>query len=108
MTAALVLFLAIGLLSYAWRKRSRNIRLDTLDKVSTLVAELQTFDGVANTALTLVQEVEVVARGYRVYVSKCLVAERADTNCSVEGHLWHQYLEWMREAKNAAAWPYDK
>jgi hypothetical protein len=67
-----VIILAVALVlvfrSYTWRYRSQQLRRDVIDAVSSLIAESHTLDGLTSTALTLIQEIEVVARGYEMYV----------------------------------------
>ena len=48
------------------RQYTRHLRRATLDAASTLVAHAQCFDGAAAAASTLIQEVEIVSRGYRI------------------------------------------
>jgi hypothetical protein len=62
----LVCGLVLGFCSYAWRYRSQRLRRNVIDAVSSLIAESHTLDGLISTALTLVQEIEVVARGYEM------------------------------------------
>lgn len=66
MMTILVYALFVGLRSYTWRNRSQNLRRGVIEAVSTLVAESHVFDNVTSTALTLMQEIEVVARGYDI------------------------------------------
>ena len=74
---SLVCALVLGFCSYTWRYRSQRLRRSVIDAVSSLIAESHALDGLTSTALTLIQEIEVVARGYEMYVD--LVA------CSQEG-----------------------
>lgn len=69
--AVLVLIgvIALAFCSYIWRHRSQRLRRNVLDAVSSLIAESHTLDGLTSTALTLIQEIEVVARGYEMYVA---------------------------------------
>ncbi len=62
----LVYVLFVVLRSYTWRSRSKRLRRDVIDAVSALVAESQASDELTSTALSLIQEIEVVARGYEM------------------------------------------
>jgi hypothetical protein len=64
----LVLLLVLGVVSYAYIRRQwlQYLRQQTLSEASGFVAKSQEFDAVAAGALTLVQEVELVSRGYRM------------------------------------------
>jgi hypothetical protein len=64
----LVCALVLGFYSYTWRYRSQQLRRNVIDAVSSLIAESHTLDGLTTTAVTLIQEIEVVARGYEMYV----------------------------------------
>jgi Mysoin-binding motif of peroxisomes len=64
----LIVALVVGFRSYTWRNRSQRLRRNVIDAVSSLVAQSHTLDGLTSTALTLIQEIEVVARGYEMYV----------------------------------------
>jgi hypothetical protein len=68
--AVIVLAVALVLVfrSYTWRYRSQRLRRNVIDGVSSLIAESHTLDGLNSTALTLIQEIEVVARGYEMYI----------------------------------------
>ena len=66
-----VLLLVIGALAvvaYAYVKRQwlQYLRQQTLSEISHFVGVAQEFDTAAAGALTLVQEVELVSRGYRL------------------------------------------
>jgi len=64
----LICALVLGFYSYTWRYRSQQLRRNVIDAVSSLIAESHTLDGLTTTAVTLIQEIEVVARGYEMYV----------------------------------------
>ena len=66
MVLMLIYVLFVVIRSYTWRSRSKRLRRDVIDAVSAMVAESHTFDEVTSTALSLVQEIEVVARGYEM------------------------------------------
>ena len=69
LSASLLLcVLVLSLCTYTWRYRSQRLRRNVIDAVSSLISESQTLDGLTSSALTLVQEIEVVARGYEMYV----------------------------------------
>lgn len=65
----LVVVLVVGFRSYAWRYRSQRLRRNVIEAVSALIAESHVLEGLSSTALTLIQEIEVVARGYEMYVA---------------------------------------
>ncbi|KAF4635485.1 hypothetical protein G7Y89_g2610 [Cudoniella acicularis] len=68
----IVVFLAVlgilGFLSYTYARRQmlHYLRQQTLAEISSFVAKAQEFDSAAAGALSLVQEVELVSRGYRI------------------------------------------
>jgi hypothetical protein len=62
----LIIALVVGFRSYMWRYRSQRLRRDVIDAVSSLISESHTLDGLTSTAVTLIQEIEVVARGYEM------------------------------------------
>lgn len=64
----LIYVLFVVLRSYTWRSRSKRLRQDVIESVSALVSESHALDALVVTALSLVQEIEVVARGYEMYV----------------------------------------
>ena len=66
----LALLLGIVVVSYAYMRRQwlRYLRQQSLAEVSELVTKSQDFDTVLAGALNLVQEVELVSRGYRMLV----------------------------------------
>jgi hypothetical protein len=58
--------LAIVLYVWARRKWLQNLRQNAVNAASTLVTNLQAFDASTSAALVLVQEVELISRGYRI------------------------------------------
>lgn len=75
-----VVLVAVGILavisySYIRRQWLQYLRQQTLSEVSHFVGVAQEFDTAASAALTLVQEVELVSRGYRLYVESTMVVE---------------------------------
>lgn len=62
----LIIVLVVGFRSYMWRYRSQRLRRDVIDAVSSLISESHTLDGLTSTAVTLIQEIEVVASGYEM------------------------------------------
>jgi len=64
----LVLLLVVAAISYAYVRRQwlQYLRQQTLSEASEFVAKAQEFDSAVAGALTLVQEVELVSRGYRI------------------------------------------
>lgn len=65
--AILVLFVII-FSAYMRRHWLQHLRQQSLTEVSGLIARAQSFDSAGTGALTLIQEVELVSRGYRMYV----------------------------------------
>ena len=63
---SLIIGLVVGFRSYMWRYRSQRLRRNVIDAVSSLISESHTLDGMTSTAVTLIQEIEVVARGYEM------------------------------------------
>lgn len=54
------------------------VRSQAIDNASTLVANAQNFNAVASSAIALIQEVELVSRGYRTYVHECGLINNVD------------------------------
>ena len=54
------------------------VRSQAIDNASTLVANAQNFNTVASSAIALIQEVELVSRGYRTYVCICGLINNVD------------------------------
>jgi hypothetical protein len=64
-----VLFVTFGLALvyiYSLRNTSRRTHRSTTNATSSFVDHAHTFDGVTSTSLKLIQEVEIVARGYEI------------------------------------------
>jgi hypothetical protein len=61
---------ALGVISYAYMRRQwlQYLRQQALAEISQFVGSAQEFDSAAVGALALVQEVELVSRGYRMFV----------------------------------------
>ena len=57
-------------LNYVWSQ--------AIDNALTLVAKAQNFNTVASSAIALIQEVELVSRGYRTYVYICGLINNVD------------------------------
>jgi len=68
MAVFLAVVVVLAVISYAYVRRQwlRYLRQQTLAEASEFIAKTQEFDTVAAGALTLVQEVELVSRGYRM------------------------------------------
>ncbi|KAI9687255.1 MAG: hypothetical protein M1822_002298 [Bathelium mastoideum] len=58
----------ISIVAYIFARRQwlQSLRREAVESVSTLVTHIQGFDASTSSALLLIQEVELVARGYRV------------------------------------------
>lgn len=68
MVICLALLVGLSVVSYAYMRKQwlQYLRQQSLAEVSEFVHKAQDFDTVATGALTLVQEVELVSRGYRM------------------------------------------
>lgn len=64
----LVVFAAVATAAYAYMRRQwlQYLRQQAVEGASTLVANLQAFETSTSSALALIQEVELVSRGYRL------------------------------------------
>ena len=62
---SVAIFVGYAFMSRQWLKY---IRQQTLSETANFLAKAQEFDHVASGAMTLVQEVELVSRGYRMSV----------------------------------------
>ena len=69
MVIFLALLVGFAMISYAYMRRQwlQYLRQRSLAEISEFVAKAQEFDTVVAGTLTLVQEVELVSRGYRMY-----------------------------------------
>jgi hypothetical protein len=67
----LAFLVGFAVISYAYMRRQwlQYLRQQSLAEVSGFVVKAQELDTVIAGALTLVQEVELVSRGYRMYAS---------------------------------------
>jgi hypothetical protein len=68
MSAALLAVFAVVSYAYMRRQWLQSLREQSLTESSELIANSQDFDNALAGALVLVQEVELVSRGYRMYV----------------------------------------
>jgi hypothetical protein len=70
MSVSVALLAIIALVSYAYIRRQwlQSLRQQSLFESAELVSNSQNFDNALAGALALVQEVELVSRGYRMYV----------------------------------------
>ena len=59
---------AAGFYFYVLRQYLNYVRGQAIQNASSLVASAQSFNAAASSALALIQEVELVSRGYRMYV----------------------------------------
>lgn len=68
MAVILTLLIGFAVISYAYMRRQwlQYLRQQSLAEVSEFAVKAQEFDTVIGAALTLVQEVELVSRGYRM------------------------------------------
>jgi hypothetical protein len=67
-TIALAILISLSALAYAYIRRQwlQYVRQLTLAEASNFVANAQALDGTTSAAITLIQEVELVSRGYRM------------------------------------------
>lgn len=65
---AFLVFAAVAIICYAYMRRQwlQYLRQQAVEAASVLVANLQSFDTSTSSALALIQEVELVSRGYRL------------------------------------------
>lgn len=63
-------FTAIALVTYAYVRRQwlKYLRRQAVDAASALVTNLQAFHASMTSSLSFIQEVELISRGYRLYV----------------------------------------
>ena len=61
-----------ALYAYLRRQWLKNLRLQAVDNASLLVTNAQSFDAAALAIISLIQEVELVSRGYRMYIISSL------------------------------------
>lgn len=59
----------LGLYAYARHKLRQTIRLSALEEASRMINAAQSFDSVSSAAFTLVAELEVVSKGYEMWVN---------------------------------------
>ena len=64
----MILLLAVAIISYSFARRQwlQYLRTQAIENLSLLISNSQAFDVAASTAISLVQEVELVSRGYRL------------------------------------------
>jgi Mysoin-binding motif of peroxisomes len=64
-----VVFAVVATASYAYVRRQwlHSLRQQAVENASALVTNLQAFEASTSSALALIQEVELVSRGYRLY-----------------------------------------
>lgn len=66
LVTAVVAIAAIAVYAFSRRQRLVNLRMQAVEGASSVTSAAQSFDAVALAALTLIQEVELVSRGYRM------------------------------------------
>ncbi|EPS45090.1 hypothetical protein H072_882 [Dactylellina haptotyla CBS 200.50] len=65
-TVLLSMALALLVFAHMRRKKLRNLRTDAISSAEAFVENCQMFDVVVANAITLIQEIELVSRGYRL------------------------------------------
>jgi hypothetical protein len=95
----LVLLVVFSVISYAYMRKQwlQYLRQQSLVEVSEFVSKAQDFDTVVAGALTLVQEVELVSRGYRMY--ERLISIPCSTDVCIEALLFPLSADWRIVAK---------
>lgn len=111
------LLLVVGIWVYTTRRSILYLRRNALDATSTFTTNLQSLNSSSTSVLSLIQEVELVSRGYRMLVStrtslngiKLILRSTEATRChrfralkgrtSLEKH--KGYDEYFRKATNA-------
>jgi hypothetical protein len=70
LVVVLVVFAVVATAVYAYMRRQwlQYLRQEAVDCASALVTNLRAFEASTSSALALIQEVELVSRGYRLYV----------------------------------------
>lgn len=58
--------MAVALYAYLRRKMLNDLRVQAVESASALTASAQSLDAAASETVTLIQEVELVSRGYRM------------------------------------------
>lgn len=58
--------MAVGLYGYVTRKWLQSLRQQAIEATTSFVANIQSFEGSSTSVLALIQEVELVSRGYRL------------------------------------------
>ena len=82
-TRSVLLYIAIlitfttGSYFFAQRQWMKYVRNQAIHNASTLVTSAQNFNTTASSAIALIQEVELVSRGYRTYVYICKYLEQS-------------------------------
>ena len=73
-----IAFAAVATAVYTYMRRQwlQYLRQESVEGASSLVTNLQAFEASTSSALALIQEVELVSRGYRLYV--CFILAKAD------------------------------
>lgn len=66
----LILVPVLGVLFYAFAKRQwlKYLRHQAVDVAATFIGNAQGFDSAASASVVFIQEVELVSRGYRMYI----------------------------------------
>ena len=62
----LLVIMAVAIYGYAGRKSSQRARRVAVEALSDLISQSHSLDSVARSALGLIQEVEIVSRGYEM------------------------------------------
>ncbi len=80
------------------------LRAQAVETASSLTASAQNFDAAAAAAMTWIQEVELVSRGYRMWVDYLLLGQASrNTNFGVEAALFLPLVVLRSKAKQEDA-----
>ena len=70
-TLSVLILVSVGFCLYTLARRQwlKYLRMQAIDSAADLISRSQTFDSATSASIALIQEVELVSRGYRLYVS---------------------------------------
>ena len=100
----LVAFAAVATAGYTYMRRQwlQYLRQEAIEGASALVTNLQAFEASTASALALIQEVELVSRGYRLYVRTPTPSHYTLTRPTGAAHCRPSHA-WKRGTNHAAA-----
>jgi hypothetical protein len=83
----------IAFYTFAKRQWLKYLRLQAVDVASVLVGNAQALDSVASASVVLIQEVELVSRGYRMF-AYAFLPRQDPSNFAIEVHRYRQSAAW--------------